>query len=174
MWVQEGGRTALGMFNFGGRKASPATRGIPISQDEKAAAVTIWMDANDFLPSTAPSYMSEAEIVSKFCVIANAIKDSKAAFAMINNDPIVFSFSDNKLQDSFRDWSIKLESEEKARRLLVRAPALMSLSNQQVLEAGQDAILQSFFWSYVGEATRMPTKALLALLKPVKRAMMNN
>jgi len=76
--------------------------------------------------------------------------------------------------ESFQSWATRLESEEEARLLLVRAPALMSLSNEKVVDADKNEIIQSYFWSYFGAATRVPTKALLALLKPVKKAMMSN
>ena len=169
--LSKGSKTALGMFRKK-QLRSEKQSGILITDDQYADAYKAWMDANDFLPTTAPAYLTEVECRAKFSVIANAIKDANAAVSMVRNDPVVFSFGDAKLQDSFASWATRLESEAEARALLVRSPALMSLANKQVLEAKQDSIYQSYFWSYFGAVTRLPTKALLAVLKPIKRAMM--
>ena len=68
---------------FGRKKATPVAKGIVIPDCDKEAAYMSWLDANDFLPETAPAYMTESECKAKFTVLANAIKDSSAAVAMV-------------------------------------------------------------------------------------------
>jgi len=68
----------LAMFNFAKKRAVPAVaKGIAVSEADKVEAVRIWQDANDFLPNSAPSYLTEAQCKVKFCAIVNAVKDGR-------------------------------------------------------------------------------------------------
>ena len=167
--------TCLNLFNkFGGNsnKNSIATK-TTIPKETLDNAYEIWNNANDFLPESAPSYLSSRDVHIKFSQISNILKSPEQALILINNDPTVFSFSIDRIKESYEAWCEKLESEEKALMLVQMNPPILALSEKNVLEAGPDLIAQTYFWSYYAVATRPLGKAILQLLKPLKKSMMS-
>ena len=155
--------------NNGGNKQI----GIKVSQAAKDKAYEIWLNANDFIPSSAPAYLSEKEVQAKFNSIASIIKDEEAALITCKNDPLIFSFSNDRIKESYLAWVEKLESESKAMELIQMNPPLLALSKKNVLDAGPDLIAQTYFWSYFSVFTRPIGVAILQLLKPIKKSMMS-
>ena len=167
--------TSLSLFNkFGGnsKKNSKAIK-TTIPKEVLDNAYEIWSNANDFLPESAPSYLSQNDVNIKFSEISNILKSPEQAIILINNDPTVFSFSIDRIKESYEAWCEKLESEEKALKMVQMNPPLLALSEKNVLDAGPDLIAQTYFWSYYAVATRPVGKAILQLLKPLKKSMMS-
>jgi hypothetical protein len=155
-------------------KKSSGSSTSKVSNDILNESYNVWLDTNDFLPVTAPAYLTEKQCKDRFSKLANLLGDTDAALAMIRNDPIVFNFEQKTLENSFRCWSKRLDGgSEEALKLLIRNPPLMALQGTAVLEAKPDEIIQSYFWSYFAALFRIPTKVLLTLLKPLKKSIMN-
>lgn len=154
------------LYFFKGKAASTAPKGPVPTKEEQALAYQYWTKSCGFMKSTAPNYLTAEQCNKKFSSLVKSVGTVSGALQIVQTDPLVLSFSEKRIEESYVAWKVKLSkdddsnNDEEVLQLCIRNPSILSLSAKAIENANSGDVIQTYFWSYFAVVFRPLSNAL--------------